>query len=129
MKISHDKFPFYDECVRAFDISPRTVFTYGDTIYKSPNCEISPDLLAHEQVHSIQQERMGKDLWWKTYLVNPEFRLSQEVPAYQEQYKHFKGNNRETNAKFLHKIASDLSGKTYGNIINYYKALKIIKNA
>ena len=22
MKISHDKFPFYDECVRAFDISP-----------------------------------------------------------------------------------------------------------
>lgn len=127
MKISSEIFPFYEECRAKFGVSldDLVVFTYGDTIHA--RCSIPADLLAHEQVHSIQQEKMGKDLWWKMYLENPDFRLSQEVQAYRKQYQFVKSNNREQNFKFLSRLAKDLSSPTYGGIVTYSEALKFIK--
>lgn len=127
MKVSSETFPFYDECKSKFgvDINNNVVFTYGDTIHA--RCSISPDLLVHEQVHMAQQENIGKDRWWKTYLIDEKFRLDQEVKAYREQYKYVKGNNREFNFRFLDRIAKDLSGSTYGNIISYKEALKLLQ--
>jgi len=126
MKVSKETFPFYEECKAKFgvDIDKGVVFTYGDTIHA--RCDIPPDLYEHEYVHSIQQEKMGKDLWWKVYLEDENFRLKQELEAYRAQYKYAKGDNREYNFGFLDKIAKDLSGKTYGNIISYKEACRLI---
>lgn len=127
MKVSSETFPFYDECKAKFgvDINNNVVFTYGDTIHA--RCHIPPDLLVHEQVHMAQQENIGKDRWWKTYLADTAFRLDQEVKAYRAQYRYVKGKNREYNFRFLHRIAMDLSGPTYGGIVSYQEALKLIK--
>lgn len=124
MKLSTDTFPFYDQCRSLFgvDIDTGTVFTYGDTIHA--RCGVPPDLYEHEQTHSIQQERMGKDLWWKTYLADEKFRMKQELEAYRKQYWFFCTQTRDRNrrAVFLHKIASDLSGTMYGNILTLQEA-------
>lgn len=127
MKISRDTFRFYDECVSKFgvDIDKNVVFTYGDTIHA--RCYISDDLYVHEETHSKQQEEIGKDMWWRMYLSNPDFRLRQEAEAYRNQYRFFKTNDRERNAKFLYKIATDLSGRTYGNICTFAEAKKLIQ--
>lgn len=127
MIVSTETFPFYEECRAKFgvDIDKGVVFTYGDTIHA--RCNISQDLYEHEYTHSMQQLKMGKDLWWKVYLENDEFRLKQEVEAYRAQYKFAKGGNREYNFRFLHRIAMDLSGPTYGGVVTYQEALNLIK--
>lgn len=129
MKISTDTFPFYQECVNKFgvDINKNVVFTYGDTIHA--RCYVSGDLFVHEQTHSIQQELMGKDRWWRRYIDEPTFRLSQELEAYRKQYKFFVKHCKDRNlvAKFLFKIGTDLSGQTYGNLISQSEAITLIK--
>jgi len=127
MIASTETFPFYEECRAKFgvDINKNVVFTYGNTIHA--RCYIPPDLLVHEQTHSVQQERMGKDAWWKAYLLSPAFRIKQEVEAYRNQYKYLKTNDREHNFKVLSRLASDLSGGTYGSVMTLQEAIKKIQ--
>ena len=71
---------------------PTVVYTYGDTVY-IPNGEaLSDDLEVHEAVHIKQQAEMGAEEWWKKFLEDPEFRLSQELEAYQAQWEYIEEN-------------------------------------
>ena len=126
MKIIYDFPPNIEEIKRYFSINKNTVFTYRD-LYNPNHNEISPILLAHEETHARQQGDKVEE-WWGRYLIDRDFVFSQEVEAYQNQFKFFCGvfKDRNTQTRFLNTIASDLSGELYGNLCSMSEAVKII---
>jgi hypothetical protein len=107
------------------------VFTYGDTVYNPNNIPISDDLKMHELTHADQQGHNDKDAkkWWEKYFTDPQFRFLQELEAYQNQYRFFCGviHDRNRRAKFLMKIAGDLSSALYGDICTQSQAMEMIR--
>lgn len=104
------------------------VFVYAPNIYSPAGIELRPDLIAHEEVHVTRQ---GDDpqAWWDKYLVDTDFRLREELIAYQAQYKYMEEHySRERRRGILSSIAKDLSGPMYGGIINKQQAIRLIKN-
>lgn len=103
------------------------LYAYGDTIYNPGNHKISRDLIVHETTHSMRQ---GKNIeaWWKKYLNDSEFRIMEELEAYTNQYKAFCEDQKDRNmrAKFLHRIATDVSGPVYGNMLSFKDAREVI---
>lgn len=101
----------------------KPIFAYGDTIYNPFERTITKDMEVHESVHTRQQGDTISE-WWDKYLLDPSFRLEQEVEAYSVQYVFFKENaNNGRLSKWLKsKIAEALSGESYGNLISYNAA-------
>lgn len=115
------------------DFNKGVTFTVGDTIH-SKEFPLAPDLVKHEETHVIQQANYdgGWKAWWDRYFEDPYFRYTQEIEAYQEQYKfyclHIKDRNKR--AVFLHTIATHLC-TIYGFDkigLDMVKAKKDIKN-
>lgn len=134
MEIVYEKPPVWHECLRLFPyIEGRgVVFAYGDKLYNPNNAYISDDLMAHEETHSRQQAQTlgGVKVWWKKYLSDVDFRLKQEIEAYQAQYQFLLATIGDRNRlnRELHRLAEDLSGDLYGGIITFTEAKHIIKN-
>lgn len=102
---------------------------WGDVVHSK--YDIAPDLMAHEETHSIQQKTFGPAVWWETYLTDPSFRLSQELEAYKVQIKYLHDHAEETTRdqrRFAFDFfAKQLSGETYGHLITYKKAKELLK--
>ena len=115
MKFSHEKPPIYEQCKKEFGIDWESiVITYGDTVYsKHP---LSEDLKAHEKVHIEQQTTMGKEIWWDKYFADPDFRLSQEVPAYKAQLEFAKNNYNRAGRRRSEKHIYYSMAHFYGNM-------------
>ena len=134
MKVVINKPPVFAECQKAFKIPYGTVWTYGNCIYNPDGILIPDHVIAHETVHGGQQkydDTVAK-LWWQRYMADPQFRLEQELEAYSQQYKFICGRIKDRNdrARNLHRLACDLSGGMYGNIIGYAEATrKILKKS
>lgn len=128
MKVKHEFPPNIAEIQKVFDLRGfNPVFTYGDTLYNPAGYNIPQDLMIHEEVHEKQQFAIGKEQWWELYLRDQDFRLSQEVEAYKEQYKFLKTVlNRKGRLAALNVLAENLSSKLYGQIINKKKAKELI---
>lgn len=118
MKLQSE-FPLLEKYKEKFAITPDTIFAYDKEIYS--NRELPLHLLIHELKHIEQQNRIGCDLWVDKYLNNPEFRLNEEVEAYQAEL----ATITDRNLRYQHKIhcAKTLSSDLYGNIISYKEAL------
>jgi hypothetical protein len=119
-------FPMLEKVMKKFNLKnidlDKIIFTYGDTIYFDK--DLSYGLIAHEITHVFQQINMGSEIWWGKYLKSKKFRLSQEVEAYQNQYKAYV---RKNIGEFeLERLATDLSGVMYGSVIGLDKAKKLI---
>lgn len=118
-------FPYLKQVIEKFKFDDRElatkVFTYGDTVFF--NSYLSYGIIAHELTHIFQQLAMGPDKWWEQYLKDAEFRLGEEVEAYQSQYSCYKENG---DGEFLRFLVGDLSGKMYGNIISEEDAKQAI---
>ena len=128
MKIVIGYPPNYKKIKERFTLPDDVIFTYGDTIYNPTDGMIDKPLLEHEKVHNKQQ---GYNIegWWYKYLTDNEFRLDQEIEAYQRQYRVAKEIvSRDQLFTLLQNIAKNLSGDMYGNLISYDKAMQIIKN-
>ena len=126
LKTSNERPPNWDKLVELFGVEwGAVVVTYGDTCY----CEkpLSADLEVHESVHMKQQKNPKK--WWKRYYKDLDFRIEQETEAYREQFKFIKRNTKDRNLLFRanDKLALDLSGKIYGNCIDYKTAFNLIR--
>jgi hypothetical protein len=121
--------PNIDDIKKVFPIGENVIFTYGNTIYNPGRGNIDLALMAHEQTHSIQQGDKVKE-WWERYLKDKEFRLSQELQAYQVQYRYYCKAIKDRNQRyrFLNRLAGDLSSEIYGNIISRSEAIKQIAN-
>ena len=128
MKIKEENPPNINEILKYLTPNYGVIYCYGDTIYNPDKVNITADLVAHEQVHTRQQG-VAIDAWWYKYLIDSEFRLSQELEAYGEQYKFVK---EKTSGKLreyiLDRMAQALSGETYGNLLNFAQAKSKIRN-
>lgn len=131
--VSNEKPPCWDELEEAFGVKwggdPAVVVAYGDTLHCS--AEPSDDVLTHEMVHLYQQgySQKGAKAWFEMYIKDPNFRLVQEIAAYQEQYRMLSKVVKDRNALARHwiRLAKDLAGPMYGNMITQTEALKAIK--
>lgn len=107
------------------------VFAWGDTLYNPNRAGVSPDLMTHEEVHGAQQKAMGgPEIWWERYLIDPKFRLEQEIEAYGAQARYLRWmSGRKKYLEVFEKISRDLSSSLYGNIISYEEAADAIEKA
>lgn len=118
--------PNYRAINAAFDVRGRPViFTYGDTIFNPAKIKVTPALQAHEAVHSHRQgDNPGE--WWERYIEDPEFRLNEEIPAHQAEYREFCRHHADTK-RMLHEIARRLSSSLYGKLIDFDEAVSVIE--
>lgn len=130
MKIVIEGPPNYREIARRFPaaISDGVVFAWGDTIYNPSGAALTPDVVAHEQVHSAQQAG-APARWWGRYLVDDEFRLAQEVPAYRRQFQVVcsQHRNRSVRQRVHRALARELSSPLYGSLIGFDAAVRLIR--
>ena len=130
MKVVKSFPPNYREICKHFPVGGKIniVFTYGDKLYNPAGGEITPDLFAHEETHTRQQEKIGIEEWWDGYCNDTQFRLGQETEAYQNQYKYaVKHYNRAERRRLLDRISKDLASPIYGGIITKQEAKVKIK--
>ncbi|RLF07585.1 MAG: hypothetical protein DRJ64_02660 [Thermoprotei archaeon] len=127
MKIINRFPPNIETIKKYFAVADNTIFTYGDTIYNPANGHIDRALEKHEAVHSRQQGD-EPDVWWAKYIASEDFRLSQEVEAYQTQYREKKQMIKDKNQlfRYANQLATDLSSNLYGKVINHQDAMTAI---
>jgi len=125
MKIVEAWPPNIEQIKKIFDLTGKEpAFAYGDILYSPYGNKIVDHLWVHEKTHQKQQ---GEDPagWWNKYLIDPQFRLSQELEAYRNQFSFYKSKNPAW-MTFLRKIAGDLSGPMYGNLLSLNEAIGLI---
>jgi len=135
VKISNEKPPSWilDAVKNKWNVDweSNVIFTYENLITTSSG-KMTEDLIAHEQTHVRQQLEYigGADAWWQEYLSNDKFRFDQELEAYRNQYQWLVKNekNKEEVFKFWKHYATSLSGSMYGNLVDYWEAMRLIKN-
>jgi hypothetical protein len=128
MKIVIDRPPMWDEIDAAFKVEGKPViFAWGDKIYNPEGGEITPELVAHEEVHG---ERQGADVrgWWERYIKDPHFRLAEEVPAHRAEYRHFctRSIDRNARALYAHAVALRLCSPLYGRMVSLKEAIALV---
>lgn len=133
MKISNHPPPNYELILTTFPIAvlkkSKPIFAYGNIIYNPFNVNITKDVEIHEEVHEKQQGG-NPDSWWAKYLMDKEFRLSQEIEAYGTQLAFIQkliDSPSLANWK-KEKMAEALSGELYGNLLSYGEAESKIRN-
>jgi len=117
------------EAIRAvLPVTERNIFAYGGKIYSPSRGDLSRELIAHERVH-FQQQGDLVDLWWEMFLADPEFRLTQEIPAHKAEYTEFCRNCKDRNrqVEYLRSLARRLSAPMYGGMIDFKQAMKAIR--
>lgn len=129
LEIVIDNPPIIDEARNIFRLPVGVIFTYGKKIYNPSGRPIDEHLYLHEKKHSEQQGD-SPDLWWRRYLSDVDFRLSQEIVCYQLQYQSAKKliKDREKLNKYVVRLANDLSGEMYGSILTFSEAFEAIKS-
>lgn len=130
MKINKNFPPNYSDILKQFpDLKNyKPIFTYGNTIYNPWDIFIDPALLVHEKTHSVRQWT-DPAMWWFQYLVDPAFRLNEELLAYRAQWQyacaHYSHNDQRS---LLNHITTALSSSLYGNLITKKQAKEKITN-
>ena len=131
MEIIHSRPPKYlIQQIIAVGLKPSdtVVYTVGNKLFNPSGAFISDDIFAHEETHEVQQGA-NPDAWWVRYLIDPEFRVSQEAEAYGTQYAVICRyvRDREKRHKVLMELAYVLSGDIYGRVIKHVEAYALIK--
>ncbi len=123
--------PNYAEICKALPgvkLNQGVVFTYGEDVYVPNGKPLVDHVSVHEAIHIVQQRQRGRDSWWEWYLMDPKFRLREEVEAYRNQWEFLKNNySRSDRRKILKKLAHSLCGPIYGNAVNYDEAKELIQ--
>ncbi len=125
--------PNYEAICEAFPFvrgNQDIIFTYGNEVFS--NVELQDHLKVHEATHTRQQSKlfMTPKRWWKKYIEDKDFRFNQEVEAYRNQFEFIKDNLKDKNKLhlILRRLARDLSGPIYGNMVSLEKAMDVINN-
>ena len=123
--------PLYEKIAEAFSLYPNDfiIFSWGDRIYNPNRLDIPPQLIAHEAVHG-ERQGSGQQIvdWWKQYIEDRLFRLTEEIPAHQAEYQYFlkHGNRRERRAA-LKVTAERLADPLYGRLIKPSDAIAVLR--
>src|SRR5690349_933124 len=94
------------------------IITYAPLVHCKDNLDKFPEKIIHESVH-LEQQGKNPQAWWDRYLVDPYFRLEQEVDAYGAEVRWILKNVKDRNRRYrmINQCASDLSSNMYGYII------------
>jgi hypothetical protein len=120
--------PLWAEINAEFNVAGKGVlFCWGNTIYNPDRIDVRTALVAHEETHSKQQ---GDDVegWWRRYIADPAFRLSQEIPAHQREFAFvcWDGANRKKRRGYLDNVARRLASPLYGGLVDFTQAKALI---
>lgn len=129
MEIIKDYPPNWKLIKQSFKVADNVLFCYGHKLYNPSDCYVDPIVMKHEEVHEKQQGDNPEE-WWARYLVDPSFRFCEELQAYQTQYREIKRKfkDKNTQARMLNTLATDLSSANYGNVCSYQEALMSIRD-
>lgn len=121
--------PNIEAVAAVFPLTGHEVFAWDGTIYNPGGGDLSPWLIEHEKVH-FEQQRGDPKAWWQRYLVDPIWRLAQEMEAHQVEYKTYCRVNRDRNRRsfYLMQIAQRISSPMYGSMISQQAAMSRIRN-
>lgn len=111
------------------DVMKGIVFAYYPNIYKPNGKPVTDHVVVHEKVHLKQQYNYsgGAQAWWKRYMEDKEFCLSQEVEACQAQLLFIYQTKRKGDVNyFLRQFAETISGPIYGHMTTYEDAVRLI---
>jgi hypothetical protein len=114
---------------RQFKVRGKPVlYAYAPVIYNPLGVFITPELLRHEVTHLYQQQDIPVELWWERYINDAQFRLSQEIPAHQNEFlAHLdRRPNRHQRRGLIKLIAKRLSGPLYGNLLSLHDAKQLL---
>ncbi len=125
MEIVIDRPPIYDRAAKVFPLEGREIFAYGDKIYNPGGFVVPAWLVAHEEVHQLQQAG-EPEAWWDQYLVDAEFRFHMELAAHRREYESYCEHNKDRNKRLQYKriVAKKLSAPLYGNMITRFDAMR-----
>ena len=133
--------PNYDQIKEAIPtvVDTQPIFCFGPDIYNPYGHQLDKHIIAHEAVHYVQQQAVGTpELWWQRYLIDPEFRVREEVQAYREQIRSFKQTRILTKwgtrikppfkwrKNYALALAQALSSPMYGEVINKARAYHLL---
>jgi hypothetical protein len=103
-------------------------FAYGSILYNPHKLEIPEDVWIHEATHQAQQQLFtSPDLWWQQYLLDKQFRQSQELEAFAAQYAFIKRLMPRAAKDALFEYAENLSSPMYGLGLTHLKAESMIR--
>lgn len=121
--------PNIEAIVAVLPATANNIFAYDWHIYNPSKRTLGPELIAHERVH-FHQQGQDSEGWWERFLADPEFRLSQELPAHIAEYREYckRCHDRNQRYRFLHHLAQRLSSPMYGGLITKRDALKQIRS-
>jgi hypothetical protein len=121
--------PNIDQIREQFPLSGTEIFAWDGIIYSPGNGEITIPLIEHEKIH-FKQQNGDPESWWEKYLVDPVFRMEQELEAHRAEYRAFckLHKNRNRRSRYLFNIAMRLASPLYGNLLTHKDAMKKIKS-
>lgn len=120
MKIILDRPPMWEQINATFGIGNKPIiFSWGNIIYNPNGGKVTRELHAHEEIHGARQglEESGIVAWWERYLIDPAFRLEEELPAHRAEYLAYTRRHGGGREKYLLAIARRLCGPLYGNLL------------
>lgn len=129
MKELRERPPLWDEIDAAFNVVGKPViFAFGGIIYNPENGKITRELMAHEEIHGQRQGPTADDcfVWWRRYIQDRGFRLQEEIPAHQAEYRAYCKRHGSGRDKYLDFAASKLAAPLYGNLITIPQARRFI---
>jgi hypothetical protein len=112
--------PNYAKVVAVFPEARQagSIFTYAPKVYFTGKGELSRELKVHEHVHLVRQfEAGGPEAWWERYLVDPTFRLVEELHAHRAEWLAYQ-RRHGPGERYLRLVASRLAGPFYGNMVS-----------
>jgi hypothetical protein len=131
MKIELKCPPNFETIKKVFPYAEKAgiLFAYGNTIFNPSGVTIPIYLVAHECTHALQQRQIGgPEEWWRRYLEDEEFVISQELDAHRIEYREFcQTHNRAERHRALRTIALKLSGPLYNHGIKKKLAQKLLE--
>lgn len=130
MKILIERPPRYEEIVKVFPeaASPSVIYAWGDVIYNPSGKKLTKELLDHEELHGSRQ-KPNVEAWWDRYLVDVEFRFTEELLAHRQEYQTYcrRHENRTKREKYLQLVAHKLASPLYGSLLTPQKALDLLR--
>ena len=122
LQVVFERPPMFAEIAAAFPVADNgVIFAWGDRIYNPSRIEITPALMAHEEVHGRRQMAMGEiERWWWQYITNPGFRLHEELPAHAAELSVMQRDavNRHQRRSAVKIVAKKLAAPLYGGLVS-----------
>lgn len=127
MEIINEKPPIYQKLHEQFGVKwDDIIIAYAPNIYAPRAFPKQKEV--HETIHILRQKEIGVDIWWGMYLEDRDFRLAEELLAYQGEIEWIKQRveTRIERRLLIKQICKDLASSVYQLGITEDKARQLL---